>query len=133
MSLGMFHGTSAAFLGGKWVCSGAKPPSDATGFYACCPSGWTRVSYGDVSYCKGRDKDLQLCGPLPKGAVYGQVGCDPQFRRWVPISQIRALSPQDILAPALDVRRESLITPQILIAGGISFIVLTALGILASR
>lgn len=75
--------TPAKFRGGQWVCDDAKPPSDANSYYHCCPSGWTKVPFGDTRPCKGKDEELETCGPLPEGAAPEEAVCCPRLKEWV--------------------------------------------------
>lgn len=71
---------------GKWQCQGAPPPSDATSYYHCCPSGWTKTIYEDSNPCKGLDRGLVDCGPLPPGVTADQAVCCAALKEWYPAS-----------------------------------------------
>lgn len=73
----------AIYRGGQWVCDDPKPASDKNNYYHCCPSGWTKVPFGDTRPCKGKDEEMEACGPLPEGATPEDVTCCPQLREWV--------------------------------------------------
>jgi len=126
----------ATFKDGMWTCPGTQPVSDAEGFYTCCPSGWVKVKYGDTEYCKGEDKELETCGPRPEGSM-GTLTCDTRSRQWVTIGQPVATSipttPEEILAPELDIEREPLVTPQLMLVGGAVFVSLIVLTLIARR
>jgi hypothetical protein len=70
--------------GGKPVCEGSPPPSEADFYYHCCPSGWTKTSYADTQPCKGIDANLMACGALPAGATIDTAICCPNIKEWIP-------------------------------------------------
>jgi len=133
----------AKFTGGQWVCDDPKPASDANNYYHCCPSGWTKVPFGDIRPCKGKDAGLVKCGPLPEGATPEEAVCCPRLKEWVPAdpsggdpcaaaiaSAGRAMpgAPETILAPDIIVPREG-VGGGIFVMLGIGFVVLTGVTI----
>jgi len=106
------HPVPAEYRGGRWVCDSPKPAMGGggkgkgkgrgrgkgkgkgvvvesagigKGFYAhCCASGWVAVAYGDTQPCKGTNRALEICGPLPEGAVIEEAVCCEGMREWLP-------------------------------------------------
>jgi len=131
----------AVFNNGKWTCEGAEPPAEADGYWVCCPSGWKKAPFGDSNPCKGED-DLVACGPVPDGMEIPQVKCCAEQKRWALVSgpgvdpcalpgQRGPLTSEDILAPELEFEREPVVTPKMMIAGGIVAVTLIGLAFLA--
>lgn len=131
----------AVFSDGKWVCEGPKPQAEVDGYWACCPSGWKKAPFGDPNPCKGEEQ-LSSCGPLPEGMDASQVKCCIDKKEWAAISdpsidpcglpgQQGPLTAEDILAPELEIEREPIITPKLMMIGGVVAITLLGLAFLA--
>jgi len=123
------------FTGTEWVCPGDKPASTATEYYHCCPSGWTKVPFGDTNPCKGKDREIMVCGPLPEGANPAEATCCENLKEWVPLlpgdpdpCKAAALAsgravpgvPGTILADDIVIPNEPLITPTMMLVGGVA-------------
>lgn len=129
----------AVYENGTWVCEGPEPPAEVDGYWSCCPSGWKKFRFGDTRPCPD-EQDLIKCGPRPDGmdasstkccvdgrwAIVGQPGVDPCA---LPGQVI--LTPDEILAPELELEREPVITPMMMLAGGAVAITLIGLAFLA--
>jgi hypothetical protein len=132
----------ATYQGGKWVCQGVEPQPEADGYWTCCPSGWKKTPFSDNVPCKG-EEGLVTCGPLPEGMDPAQTKCCVDQRQWTAISDPSAdpcslikgrqgpITSEDILAPELEIEREPVITPKMMIAGGIVAVTLIGLALLA--
>lgn len=126
---------AAIFRAGQWVCDTAKPvATDPNKYWHCCPSGWVQATHGDTQPCKGPDRDLLDCGPLPEGASTADAVCCPRIRQWVPktstgdpcadaenqTGQAIPGRPETILAPDIEFQPEPLISPKFLMIGGLA-------------
>jgi len=132
----------AIYKDSKWVCDGPEPKAESDGYWTCCPAGWKKAPFGDKNPCKG-DEGLMTCGPLPEGMDPAQSKCCDDQREWRqitdpnvdPCSLIKGhqgvVTSEDILAPELEVAREPIVTPKMMIAGGIVAVSLIALALLA--
>jgi len=134
----------AAFRSGQWVCDDPKPPSDANNYFHCCPSGWTKVPFGDTRPCKGKDREIEVCGPLPQGASPEEATCCEQIKEWVPsdpsggdpcaaaaasTGQAVPGIPETILAPDIVVPQDTGGGGGIFVVLGIGFVLLTGITI----
>lgn len=131
----------AVFKNGQWACDEAKPASDASHYYHCCPAGWTKVTYGDTQPCKGHDDDLSVCGPLPAGATEADAVCCRNQKEWaptdpsgadpcapvVPAGQAIPGRPETILAPDIIVPQDQGSSGSIFVVLGIGFVLLTGI------
>ena len=128
------------YRNGKWVCAGSPPPSTDKHYYHCCPSGYTKTPFEDNNPCKGFDRALEKCGPLPEGATEQSAACCEAAREWVPnpgdgsdpcliAAQLNNQAipgmPDTILAP--DIAREETGHNLILIGFAIIFTLLTGI------
>ena len=124
----------AVFEKGQWVCEGPKPQAEADGFWTCCPSGWKKAPFGEQNPCKG-EEDQMICGPIPEGMDVTQVKCCSNQKQWAPTcdlpEQQGPLTSEDILAPELEIEREPIITPKLMVIGGVVAITLLGLAFLA--
>lgn len=124
----------AKYIGGKWVCDGNPPPQEADGYYHCCPAGWTKTPFEVTKPC-GADYGQTVCGPLPEGATINDGVCCEDMREWMPHTadgsdpcMQAALSsgvavpniPDTMLAPELIVDRGPLVSPVVMLAGGLA-------------
>lgn len=136
----------AKYIGGKWVCSGPAPVQTADSYYHCCPGGWTKTGFHITRPC---DKDYGqiVCGPLPEGASIDEGVCCENLKEWMPnipdgsdpcvaaedalIAQGKVVPgrAESMLAPALDVDQGPLISPTIMIVGGLAVAALFAVTI----
>jgi len=125
--------TTAMFKDGQWSCENSpQPQEDAVGSYFCCPSGWTRVKFGDINPCI-KERGAYICGPLPDGASKDTAVCCEEIKEWVPkdpsgdscikFAQAsgRALPgvPEMILAPDIQIDRTPLISSRLMMIGGV--------------
>jgi len=127
----------AFFKEGQWQCIGTQPEPEQDGYYKCCPSGWVKLAFNSAEDCP--DIDLFKCGPPPAGMDRGQLVCCKKQKTWVPASSTGdpcevayPTRPELILAPDIDIsqRDEPILSPSVMIAGGLvaaSLIMLTLL------
>jgi hypothetical protein len=124
----------AKYIGGKWVCEGDTPPQEADGYYHCCPSGWNKTKFEVTRPC-GKDYGQTICGPLPEGATIDDGVCCESMKEWMPntedgsdpckqaaLDSGRAVPGymDTMLAPELVVDRGPLVSPVIMMAGGLA-------------
>jgi hypothetical protein len=127
-------GVPAKYIGGQWQCEGNPPPEEKDGYYHCCPGGWTKTPFSVLRPC-GKDFGQTVCGPLPEGVTTDQAVCCENLKEWAPADpsggdpcQALALAsgravpgvPETILADELMVDRGPLISPVLLIGGGLA-------------
>jgi hypothetical protein len=126
----------ADYRGGTWSCDNQpRPAEDVAGYYHCCPSGWTKVPFGDTRPCKGNERSLSVCGPLPEGATHAEAVCCENMKEWVPagegggdpckaaaIASGKAVPGmmETMLAPEIIERADTLVTPTMMIVGGLA-------------
>lgn len=130
----------AVFENGKWICEGPKPQAEPDGMWTCCPSGWKKAPFGEQNPCKG-EEDLLICGTLPEGMEASQVKCCADQKRWAVVSggadpcglpgQQGPLTSDDILAPELEIEREPILSPKLMLVGGVVVVTLLGLAFLA--
>ena len=131
-------GAPPQFIEGKWQCSGTPPASEADGYYHCCPeTGWTKTGY-DVTRPCGENYGMIKCGPLPEGASIADAVCCENLKEWVPRDssgadpcvQAALLQSQQtgqavpgvtqtILTDEVLLEREPLVSPILLLGGGL--------------
>ena len=124
----------ARYIGGKWVCNGNPPKQTANGYFHCCPGGWTHTPFEVTRPC-GKDYGKTVCGPLPEGASLDDGVCCENMREWMPyiegggdpceaaaLASGRAVPGmmKTMLAPELVVDRGPLISPVVMMAGGLA-------------
>lgn len=127
----------ARYIGGKWVCSGDAPPQTKDGYFHCCPGGWTHTGFQITRPC-GQDYGQTVCGPIPEGYTVDDGVCCENLKEWVPnipdgsdpceaaeqalMAQGKVVvgRPESMLAPELVIDRGPLISPTIMIAGGLA-------------
>jgi len=127
----------ARYVGGKWVCPGNAPAQTKNGYYHCCPGGWTHTGFQITRPC-GKDYGQTVCGPLPEGASISDGVCCENLKEWMPnipdggdpceaaelalMAQGRVVAgrAESMLAPELIIDQGPLISPTIMIAGGLA-------------
>jgi len=127
----------ARYIGGKWVCSGVAPPPTKDGYYHCCPGGWTHTGFQITRPC-GQDYGQTVCGPIPEGATIDDGVCCENLKEWAPntsdgsdpcealeqalMAQGRVVAgrAESMLAPELVIDQGPLISPTVMIAGGLA-------------
>ena len=112
--------------------------SEADGYYHCCPeTGWTKTGY-DVTRPCGENYGMIKCGPLPEGASIADAVCCENLKEWVPRDssgadpcvQAALLQSQQtgqavpgvtqtILTDEVLLEREPLVSPILLLGGGL--------------
>jgi len=126
-------GKPAKYFDGKWQCEGNPPPNTATGYYHCCPVGWSLTNFEVTKPC-GKDYGQTVCGPLPKEAKADEAVCCENLREWMPATpgsdpcRAAALASgkavpsvtETMLAPDLVVEQGPLISPVVAIGGGLA-------------
>jgi hypothetical protein len=124
----------AKYVGGKWVCEGDTPPQEKDGYYHCCPGGWTKTKFEVTRPC-GKDYGQTICGPLPEGATVDDGVCCESMNEWMPstedgsdpcvqaaLASGRAVPGymDTMLAPELVVDQGPLVSPIMMMAGGLA-------------
>ncbi len=136
-------GQPPQFIEGKWQCSGSQPPSQADGYFFCCPEmGWTKVAFDDSRPC-GDNYGQTKCGPLPEGATTADAVCCESITEWAPrdigggdpclqaallksetTGQAIPGVTETILVDDFIADREPLVSPTVMIAGILAVVIL---------
>ena len=128
---------SATYVGGKWVCDGDAPTQTADSYYHCCPGGWSKTGFQITRPC-GKDYGQTVCGPIPPGATVDDGVCCENIKEWMPHmpeggdpceaaeqalmaqGQVVAGRAESMLAPELVIDQGPLISPTLMMAGGVA-------------
>jgi len=120
----------------KSMADGPPPPTK-DGYYHCCPAGWTHTGFQITRPC-GKDYGQTVCGPIPEGFTVDDGVCCENLKEWAPNTtdgsdpcealeqalmaqgKVVAGRAESMLAPELVIDQGPLISPTVMMVGGLA-------------